>query len=181
MMDRKQLKANLDRIRVPESYYNLGTGGFIDEKLVLGRTDDGKWEVFYAERGHHAVRGIFDTEQEACAYMYRVLREYREDGMDNYLPLGRVVMLKETTRKLVIVARAVQVENNGKVFFFDYGGVIYPVGVTGDQIAYFQKDAIDSVIFKGFLDEEEEAANETINRFVAANPDLLRGSAENFN
>ena len=98
----------------------------------------------------------------------------------DYIPLGSVVYLKGGVKKLLIVARAINVANGGKQYFFDYGGVLYPEGITGDQMAYFNHEDVSSVFFRGCDDEENKGMNEAINKFVAGHPDLLRGSAENW-
>lgn len=101
-------------------------------------------------------------------------------GKTDYIPLGSVVYLKGGTKKLLVVARAINVVNAGKQFFFDYGGVLYPEGITGDQMAYFNHDDISSVFFRGCDDEENKGMTEVINQFVADHPDLLRGNSQNW-
>lgn len=98
----------------------------------------------------------------------------------DYIPLGSVVYLKGGIKKLLIVARAINVANKGKQYFFDYGAVLYPEGITGDQMAYFNHDDIGSVFFRGCDDEENKGMTDAINQFVAGHPDILRGSAENW-
>lgn len=94
-----------------------------------------------------------------------------------YLPLGSVVLLKGATKKLIIVARGLQINYNGKVQFFDYGGAQYPDGIMGDQLAYFNHDGISKVVFKGYSDEDDENVVENINRYLAGNA-VSRVSAE---
>ena len=98
----------------------------------------------------------------------------------DYVPLGSVVYLKGGIKKLLVVARAINVANDGKQFFFDYGGVLYPEGITGDQMAYFNHDDVESVFFRGCDDEENKGMTEAINRFVESHPEILRGSSENW-
>ena len=98
----------------------------------------------------------------------------------NYIPLGSVVYLKGGIKKLLIVARAIKVNNNGNQYFFDYGGVLYPEGITGDQMAYFNHEDVGSVFFRGCDDEENKGMTEAINKYVTSQPDLLRGSLQNW-
>lgn len=98
----------------------------------------------------------------------------------DYVPLGSVVYLNGGIKKLLVVARAINVVNGGKQFFFDYGGVLYPEGVTGNEMAYFNHDDIGSVFFRGCDDDENKGMTEAINKYVAGHPDLLRGSVENW-
>ena len=95
-----------------------------------------------------------------------------------YVPLGSIVYLKGGIKKLLVVARAINVAKDGKQYFFDYGGVLYPEGVTGDQMAYFNHDDISSVFFTGCDDGENKGMTDAINQYVADHPDLLRGSVE---
>ncbi len=101
-------------------------------------------------------------------------------GSVDYIPLGSVVYLKGGIKKLLVVARAINVANGGKQYFFDYGGVLYPEGITGDQIAYFNHEDIGSVFFRGCDDEENKGMTEAINRFVESHPDLLRGNVHDW-
>lgn len=96
----------------------------------------------------------------------------------DYIPLGSVVYLKGGVKKVLVVARAIQVPNNGKQYFFDYGGVLYPEGITGDQMAYFNHDDVSSVFFRGCDDEENKGMTEAINKFVETHPNILRGDVE---
>lgn len=96
----------------------------------------------------------------------------------NYLPLGSIVMLQNATQKLMIISRAISVNNNGKVFFFDYGGVPYPEGLMGDQMAYFNSDGIEKVIFEGYRDIDDEIMVDRINKYLEENPDTVRGSVD---
>ena len=98
----------------------------------------------------------------------------------DYVPLGSVVYLKGGIKKLLVVARAINVPNGGKEYFFDYGGVLYPEGVTGDQMAYFNHNEISTVFFRGCDDGENKGMTEAINQYVESHPDLLRGSDENW-
>ncbi len=101
--------------------------------------------------------------------------------MNEYIPLGSVVYLKGGIKKLLVVARAIQASNNEKQYFFDYGGVLYPEGITGDKMAYFNNDDIGSVFFYGCDDEENKGMLETIKEYVNAHPELVRGNCENWN
>ncbi len=79
-----------------------------------------------------------------------------------YLPLGSVVVVSGGVRKYVIVARGLQVKVNGTNQFFDYGACLYPEGMQGDQLMYFQHSNISKVVFEGFSDEDNEMMVENI-------------------
>ncbi len=98
----------------------------------------------------------------------------------DYIPLGSVVYLKTGIKKILVVARAINVKNGGRQLFFDYGGVLYPEGITGDKMAYFNQNDISSVFFRGCDDEENKNMTDKINLYLEEHPDIIRGSAENW-
>lgn len=71
-MNLKELKRELKKYRVPDYYYNLQEKGRHDERFSITFTD-GKWEVYYKERGVKTTDMFFDTEDEACRYMLNEL------------------------------------------------------------------------------------------------------------
>lgn len=77
-------------------------------------------------------------------------------GRLNYLPLGSIVYIKGGAQKIMIVARGLQVNVQGTLHYFDYGGCLYPNGLMGDQVMYFQHDDILDVVFEGFSDKDDE-------------------------
>lgn len=101
--------------------------------------------------------------------------------MCNYLPLGSVVLLKGGSAKVLIIARALAVKKDDTQYFFDYGAVLYPDGLTGDQMAYFQHESISKVVYEGYRDIDDENVVENINRFLQDNPNILRGNADTWN
>ena len=96
----------------------------------------------------------------------------------DYLPLGSVVLLKRGIQKLMIISRGINVKRNGEVVFFDYGGVLFPEGLVSDQMAYFNHDGIDKVIFEGYSDEDSRKLAENINDYLAKSPNVKRGNPE---
>ena len=73
----------------------------------------------------------------------------------DYLPLGSIVYLNGGIKKLMIVARAIMASNNGKQYFFDYGGVLYPEGfLDPDSMFLFNGENIARVYHVGYLDEK---------------------------
>lgn len=93
-----------------------------------------------------------------------------------FFPLGSVVLLKGGTQRVIIIARGLNVQNDGDTFFFDYGAVPYPNGLTGDQMAYFNHDAIDRVFFEGYRDDENDIMAQKLNEYIEQNPGLKRKS-----
>ncbi len=100
--------------------------------------------------------------------------------MIDYLPLGSIVLLKNGVQKALIISRAINVRNGDKDFFFDYGGVAYPEGLIGDQMVYFNADKINKVVFRGYSDVDDENMVDTINDYLVAHPDIVRGDPDNW-
>lgn len=83
----------------------------------------------------------------------------------DYLPLGSVVILKGGTQKVIINSRglvSLMTEPSG---FFDYGGSVYPQGIVGDKILYFNHCDIAKVIFRGYTDEDDTMMVNNINEW----------------
>lgn len=75
--------------------------------------------------------------------------------MQEFLPIGTVVLLKEATRKVLIIGFAQVEENNKKIW--DYVGCVYPVGVISNNTSLlFDKEQIDKVISLGYSDNEDK-------------------------
>lgn len=73
---------------------------------------------------------------------------------EKYLPIGSVVMLKEGTKRTMIIGYYVISEDGNK---YDYAACLYPEGVlTSDKTLLFNHDQIDEVYAKGFMDEEQK-------------------------
>lgn len=98
----------------------------------------------------------------------------------DYLPLGSIVYLNDGMKKLMIVGRGLIVKNGEKPYFFDYGGVLFPEGLQGDEMAYFQHDAVKKIVFQGFKDDDDEAAVDKINLFLENNTEIERGDINNW-
>lgn len=92
-----------------------------------------------------------------------------------YIPLGSIVRLKDGVQKLLVISRAINVKNNGETYFFDYGGVLYPDGLVGDQMVYFNHDSIATVVFSGYEDEENEIMLGSIYNYLDNNPNIQKG------
>lgn len=96
----------------------------------------------------------------------------------NYLPLGSVVQLEGGTQKLLIIARGLTMSRGGKNYFFDYGGVMYPQGLSGDQMAYFNHGAIRTLNFIGCNDSDNQAIVAALHKYVDAHPELEQCTPE---
>ena len=73
--------------------------------------------------------------------------------MRNLLPIGSVVLLKNSKKKVMIVGLLQVQEGNSKVY--DYSACIFPEGMIDPEHLYlFDNDQIDSLYFMGFQDGE---------------------------
>ena len=71
-----------------------------------------------------------------------------------YLPIGSVVLLKESTRRVMIVGLCQRGVKTNKVY--DYVGVVFPEGfVSADKMFLFDNEQIDIVFSLGYMDEEQ--------------------------
>lgn len=75
--------------------------------------------------------------------------------MKELLPAGSVVLLKNATKKLMIIG-ILQVKAETKLY--DYLAVPYPEGYLGDGKNFlFNHEDIQEVIFRGYSEQERDA------------------------
>ena len=70
--------------------------------------------------------------------------------------------LKGSSKKVMIIARAIAANQKGKAIYYDYGGCLYPEGLVGDKILYFNHNEENKIIAKGYQNQEDEQLIETI-------------------
>lgn len=76
-MDIKELKVKLDILKVNPNHYSLN--GDIKPDAVILFHDYNKWEVYYFdERGEKNDEHEFNSEENACQYIYRLFKEAKE-------------------------------------------------------------------------------------------------------
>ena len=74
--------------------------------------------------------------------------------MEALLPIGSIVLLKESSKRLMIYGR-LQREVDGERIW-DYIACLYPEwNINPDHSFLFDHDQIDNIYFLGFQDEEE--------------------------
>lgn len=81
----------------------------------------------------------------------------------NFLPLGSIVIINGGYRKYMIMARGVAVNVNGKDNYFDYGACLYPEGMIGDKVIYFQHSDVNKIVHEGYSDDDDIVMVENIN------------------
>lgn len=82
------------------------------------------------------------------------------------LPLGSIVILKGTLKKLMVVNRANVVDNQ----YFDYGAVLYPEGLIDSDLAYFNQADILKTVATGFSDSDDQLM---VDQLLTAKRDFL--------
>ena len=69
MMTRNELLHTLKRMGVSPMLYNLDGEGRIDERFCLEFTN-GEWYVYFIERGTKTTNERFESEEDACQFIY---------------------------------------------------------------------------------------------------------------
>ncbi len=85
--------------------------------------------------------------------------------MNNFLPIGSVVILKDGCKKIMIYGRLqYQLINSNKLW--DYVGCLYPEGyISDDYNIFFNQDEIQKIIYLGYEDTEELDFQNKITQF----------------
>lgn len=74
--------------------------------------------------------------------------------MNNLLPIGSIVLLKDGQKKVMIYGRK-QIQT-GTNIIWDYISCLYPEGNIDEEHCYlFNHEDIEKIIFLGYQDEEE--------------------------
>ena len=98
--------------------------------------------------------------------------------LDGILPIGTVVLLKESTKRVMIIGvlqKSIE-EEDGKQVLYDYSAVFYPEGYVGpDKTFLFNNSQIDKVFAIGYQDEEQFAFKEKIDQVYL---DLMAGAEQ---
>lgn len=66
-MNKAELKTQLEQAGVYAEAYSLD-GGLPNERYVLSQEPNGRWDVYYSERGHKNGLRSFDSESAACQF-----------------------------------------------------------------------------------------------------------------
>lgn len=74
--------------------------------------------------------------------------------MNNLLPIGTVVMLKEGTKKVMITGYKSKTPDDAKVY--DYNGCVFPEGFVENVYCLFNQSEIDEVFYLGLENDESK-------------------------
>ena len=69
-MTREVLEKKVKIAGIPDYIYNLTGQGKNDEMFIAWKKFRNKWSVYYLERGIKTTNEIFDSENDACQFLY---------------------------------------------------------------------------------------------------------------
>lgn len=85
--------------------------------------------------------------------------------MDNYLPIGSVVILKNGYKKIMIYGR-LQYQITSSAKLWDYVGCLYPEGyISDDYNIFFNRSEIQNIVYLGYEDKDEFILRNKISQF----------------
>lgn len=84
-----------------------------------------------------------------------------------FLPIGTVVMVKGGIKSCMIIARGVGTKVKDELQIFDYGACLYPEGLVGESIIYFNHNDIAKILYKGYESEENKILTDNINEILS--------------
>lgn len=101
--------------------------------------------------------------------------------MKDYLPIGSVVKLKNSDKKLMIVGFS-QVRETEKIERADYVSVLYPAGVfCEDCFMFFNAEDISETVFTGYDDEDRKEFLELVDTAEKMIENKIKTAASNNN
>lgn len=81
------------------------------------------------------------------------------------LPIGTVVLLKNSTKRIMIIGVLQKQLKDGTEVIWDYSAVLYPEGFMGpDRTFLFNHDQIEQVFAVGYQDEEQFAFKDKVDQ-----------------
>ncbi len=85
--------------------------------------------------------------------------------MDKYLPIGTIVKLKDSQKKVMITSYLVfskKMDKDTKIF--DYGACGFPEGIVDSNYSLaFNHEQIEKVVHLGLSDDEQKEFNKKLN------------------
>lgn len=84
--------------------------------------------------------------------------------MKEYLPIGTVIQLIDGEKPVMIYGRKQVFAETNEVY--DYVACLYPEGNLSQEFTYlFNHDQVDKVLFKGYVNEDEEEFQKILEEF----------------
>ena len=98
--------------------------------------------------------------------------------IEDLLPIGSVVLLKQGIKKLMIIGIKTAKSNEPEKEY-DYIGVLYPEGYIGEQGKFlFDHDDINDIIFTGYNNPEREGFLSVLSKAYADKTSEQRKSSD---
>ncbi|MCL1897176.1 MAG: DUF4176 domain-containing protein [Clostridiales bacterium] len=84
------------------------------------------------------------------------------------LPIGSVVLLQESSKRVMIIGVCQKLAEDGGERIWDYSGCVYPEGYMGPDKTYlFNGDQIERIFSIGYQDEEQFAFKEKADAVIS--------------
>lgn len=85
---------------------------------------------------------------------------------EKFLPIGTVILVKKSTKPLMIIGFAVS-PGNDKSVIYDYCGVMYPEGLlNSEQNIFFNHDVIEKILYMGYESELDVQFKQKLNAYI---------------
>lgn len=149
-----------DRTFLSEVY-----AAFIEKERFL---EDKENEVRYERDGEDYILSWKGKECFFDKIAFQKVLASMLDLLEDMLPLGSVVDLKKEFYKgkeeieeiehlrMVVSYRFLGKEEDA--YYFPYAGVVYPTGMMGqEEVLYFTRPLVETIVKEGYRDEQEEA------------------------
>lgn len=81
-----------------------------------------------------------------------------------FLPLGSIVIVRGSTKKIMVISRGLVLAQDEGMRYYDYGACLYPEGLMGDTLVYFNHEGIQRVVHEGYADDENGLVLENLAR-----------------
>ena len=84
---------------------------------------------------------------------------------EGLLPIGSVVLLKNSTKRIMIIGVVQKQIKDGDEVIWDYSACLYPEGYMGpDKTFLFNNDQIEKVFAVGYQDQEQFVFKEKVDQ-----------------
>ncbi|MDN6070297.1 MAG: DUF4176 domain-containing protein [Lactococcus plantarum] len=77
------------------------------------------------------------------------------------LPIGSVVQVNGSEQNFMIISQLPIAEIDGKQGYFEFGAVTLPIGLSSQDMFFFNSDDVNHLIYLGYIDLEfQEFSNQ---------------------
>ncbi|MDR1565471.1 MAG: DUF4176 domain-containing protein [Oscillospiraceae bacterium] len=87
--------------------------------------------------------------------------------LEGLLPIGSVVLLKNSTKRVMIIGFCQKNANKSEVQLWDYAGIVFPEGyLAADKVFLFNHEQVEKIYALGYQDEEQFVFKEKIDNIA---------------